>query len=197
MSGCVPNAPAILSATWSSSERTLRSTPYTLSSSAKADDPVNADAADIARTFGDYWMPACAGMTAIANAPPPLLFVFRRGVAGIPFSVPEEWSAGRRQGFARPLTELARLRFRAPNGQACETCPRDARAHPAGLRGLPAGRCASRRSTSRPLPTLPRKRGRAREEWPRSCEAKSPTRASGPPPARRVMSAPSAVTKEV
>ena len=88
-----------------------------------------------------------------ANAPPALFFVFAARARRFPFFPSPHrgrWSAGRRQGFARPLTGLARARSARRTRQACEACP-GTRA-PFGERG-----CASRRSTSRsrtPCPVL-------------------------------------------
>ena len=85
-----------------------------------------------------------------------------------PVSFPsKEWSAGRRQGLARPLNGPGEGPFARRYGQACETCPRGARplwregAAPPGApprRGRPAAplpyRCrrprARRRAPARP-----------------------------------------------
>src|SRR4051812_25107604 len=92
-----------------------------------------------------YLVP-CHKETTKANAPPALFFVFAARVRRFPlFPSPVlaegPWSAGRRQGLARPLTGLARARSARRSRQVCEACP-GTRA-PFGERG-----CASRRSTA-------------------------------------------------
>ena len=94
-----------------------------MSSSAKADDPVIADAADYSQTATITGSSAFADDDRrIANAPPALLFD-GRGFARIPFCIPERNGApGRRLGcvrYAHPLAPLAIgvprvLRGRAP-----------------------------------------------------------------------------------
>src|ERR1043165_238735 len=95
-----------------------------------------------------------------------LLFVSARAPP-VPFSVSPkgEWSAGRRQGFARPLVGNLRL-ARPALAVAAHLARTGLRGPSRGARGgdlkvgeaLPRSRCASRRSTDRirittPLPT--------------------------------------------
>src|SRR4030095_14244906 len=87
----------------------------------------------------------------LANAPPPI----RRG-AGTPVPdslTPSEegkWSAGRRQGFGRPLEVAGALLGAAGplKERGAHPRPRGRAPHAAGLRGPPPRRCASRRSTA-------------------------------------------------
>ncbi len=75
-----------------------------------------------------------------------------RGLPCPVFRLPprRKWSAGRRQGFARPLwVSLAIGKPATPRGTGLRDLPpRRARPAMAGLRSPPPGRCASRRSTA-------------------------------------------------
>src|SRR5208282_547966 len=122
--------------------------------------------APLTRAFGAT-SPRTRGEVNKANAPPPLLFD-GRGAARVPFSVLERMERREAPGVCEtPLTELARLRCRAPRRQACAVCAnlnapdgfatpaREARApHPAGLRGPPAPKAASP-ILKLPLPAYP------------------------------------------
>ena len=76
-----------------------------------------------------------------------------------PFSVPKsEWSAGRRQGLARPLAGACEAPGSAPDERGCDARSRGAASDPTGLRSPLNGRCASRRSTWPAIKDRPRKR---------------------------------------
>jgi hypothetical protein len=141
MSGCTPNALAIWPAAWSSSDGNFRS-----SRSFRARGVVNRPT--LRRPH----------------------FLIGAGPAVSLFPFPKEWSAGRRQGFARPLSG------------ACEAP--GSRAKQAGLRGPFArrarpksGRFARPAGWTLRLPAL----HRPARAGPGSLQAVSPAHASGPP----------------